>query len=236
MRSTRRIWSSIYPLLARATAIHILLAHSHGIVITEVEHMSIRDLGKKIGIWASLATIIAACVAVIALIPEFGQWLFPRESPPNSTSVTPVIQPTDAPPLAPVATNTPSVPTPPTVTRVPPTAVPSSTSPPPSLCPDYVPRSTVQEWNIGATDVQTVDEKAEEFHTYRKWQIPPYGNFKKGDLVPAGVVVATAFDGAGRKWSEFPVKPLVHHGDYGLFETLGEYIAPYEGACISIVP
>lgn len=107
------------------------------------------------------------------------------------------------------------------------------TSLPPSLCPDFVSRSVVQSWTIGATDVAIVDAKVANFNNYRTY---PRGNFVKGDKIPAGVVVATSFDGAGRSWNEFPVQPLVHRGNYGLFESLAEYIAPYEGACISIVP
>ena len=50
-----------------------------------------KDIGKTIGIVASIATIIATCIAAIALIPAFGQWLSPREpvqyvAPPDSGS------------------------------------------------------------------------------------------------------------------------------------------------------
>jgi hypothetical protein len=41
--------------------------------------MSAREIGKTIGVWASIATIIGMCIAAVALIPEFGQWLSPRE-------------------------------------------------------------------------------------------------------------------------------------------------------------
>ena len=37
------------------------------------------DFGKIIGISASIATIIGTCIAVIALIPAFGQWLSPKD-------------------------------------------------------------------------------------------------------------------------------------------------------------
>jgi hypothetical protein len=55
-------------------------------------------LTKTIQILATMATIIGTCIAVIALIPAFGQWLNPREPapsivPPTSTSV-PIIQST----------------------------------------------------------------------------------------------------------------------------------------------
>lgn len=57
--------------------------------------MSTDDIGKKIGIWASLATIIGVCVAIVALVPEFGQWLYPYT--PSAESKTPVIIATDTP-------------------------------------------------------------------------------------------------------------------------------------------
>jgi hypothetical protein len=41
-----------------------------------------------LGILASVAAIVAACVAIIALIPEFGQWLFPRQ--PIGLTTTPL--------------------------------------------------------------------------------------------------------------------------------------------------
>ncbi len=37
------------------------------------------DMGKSLAILASIAAIIGACIAAIALIPAFGSWLSPRE-------------------------------------------------------------------------------------------------------------------------------------------------------------
>ena len=48
------------------------------------------DFGKIIGILASIATIIGTCIALIALIPAFGQWLSPKDQ-----SI--IIQPTFTP-------------------------------------------------------------------------------------------------------------------------------------------
>ena len=64
--------------------------------------MSTKGSGKTIGILASLATITGVCIAAVALIPEFGQWLLPREAIPSST-VAPEI------PGAPAMTTTPQL-------------------------------------------------------------------------------------------------------------------------------
>jgi len=83
---------------------------------------------------ASIATIIGICIGVIALIPAFGQWLFPVSPIPTSTNsnlaVTPNIQliatttpphPTDilSPTNAPLPINTPFLTIQPTVTIIP---------------------------------------------------------------------------------------------------------------------
>lgn len=74
------------------------------------------DFGKTIGIWASIATIIGTCIAVIALVPAFGQWISPKEqSAIPQPTFTPVINfyPTQteevfiAPTNGDLATNTP---------------------------------------------------------------------------------------------------------------------------------
>lgn len=55
-----------------------------------------RDIVKILAILAStVAAIVAVCVAVVALVPAFGQWLYPREpvhtNIPLSTTNAPVI-------------------------------------------------------------------------------------------------------------------------------------------------
>ena len=53
--------------------------------------------------------------------------------------------------------------------------------------------------------------------------------------IPAGVLVATNYDEAGIDWNNLPVRPIIHSGDWGLFEVLESYQAPFTGACITIV-
>jgi len=50
---------------------------------------------KMIGTLASIATIIGVCIAIIALIPAFGQWLNPRE-PISSAAPPDIVIPTGA--------------------------------------------------------------------------------------------------------------------------------------------
>jgi hypothetical protein len=177
-----------------------------------------------IGLVASLGGVGGLVLGAL-----FGVFLFQKVASNPNVSPTETVSQYQAP------TTEPNVFVPPiaTLTTQSTIPVPHPTFPSPSLCPDYVSRNIAQTWNIGEANVPIVDTKVAEFNTYRTY---PRGNFIEGDKIPAGVIVATSFDGAGRSWNEFPVQPLVHRGNYGLFETLGEYIAPYEGACISIAP
>jgi hypothetical protein len=59
-----------------------------------------KDVGKILGIFASIATIIGTCIAAIALIPAFGSWFSPREP----IQYSPITTPFDTP-------NIPSTPT-----------------------------------------------------------------------------------------------------------------------------
>lgn len=100
------------------------------------------------------------------------------------------------------------------------------------LCPSAVRRSAVEEWHIGETSVSTVNAYIDLFNRERSGG----GDFVTGDQITAGVVVATNYEEAGHTFNEFPVTPLVHNRSYGLFETTGQYTAPYPGACLTIVP
>ena len=200
----------------------------------------IRKVGSNIELEPEKKWVVGF-IGIILLCSGVGLYLIPAMQAPLAITATetPIIESaTEA--IQPSSNVQPSI-IPPTafiqpivtLTTQPTVPVPHPTLPLPILCPDYVSRSVVQTWNIGEANVPIVDTKVAEFNTYRTY---PRGNFIEGDKIPAGVIVATSFDGAGKSWTEFPVQPLVHRGNYGLFETLGEYIAPYEGACISIAP
>ena len=100
------------------------------------------------------------------------------------------------------------------------------------LCPSAVRRSTVLAWNIGEADVSTVDTYITLFNAERTGG----GDFGLGAAIPDGVVIATSFTPAGLPWNYFPVQPIVHYQDYGLFETTEQYISQTEGACLTIIP
>lgn len=98
-----------------------------------------------------------------------------------------------------------------------------------SLCPIGVPRTQINSWNIGFAEVATVQSLIDEFDEARQGDL---GAYSTGTVIPAGVVVATNFDERdANAWREYPVRPIVHSGSWGLFETLGEYTAPNAGAC-----
>jgi len=100
------------------------------------------------------------------------------------------------------------------------------------LCPSAVRRNKVEEWHIGETSVSTVNSYIDLFNIERTGG----GEFITGTVITTGVVVATNFGEAGHTWNEFPVTPLVYNRSYGLFEVIGQYTAPYPGACLTIVP
>lgn len=100
------------------------------------------------------------------------------------------------------------------------------------LCPSAVRQATVTTWRQGEADATQVQVKIDEFNARRTGG----GDFGVGALLPAGMVVATDFGGAGRDWSEFPVQPLIFQGNWGLFETQQAYVAPFPGACLTMHP
>ncbi|NWJ95072.1 MAG: right-handed parallel beta-helix repeat-containing protein [Chloroflexi bacterium] len=99
-------------------------------------------------------------------------------------------------------------------------------------CPSAVNQNKIQEWNIGATDLATVDNYIQLFNQERTGG----GDFLLGAKIPAGMVIATNLGAAGADWTQLPLKPLVNYQNYGLFETTGEYTAVYAGACMTIAP
>lgn len=50
-----------------------------------------KDIGKALGILASIAAIIGTCVAIIALIPAMGQWIATLDDTPSTVEVFPTI-------------------------------------------------------------------------------------------------------------------------------------------------
>ncbi|WJW70113.1 hypothetical protein OZ401_004616 (plasmid) [Candidatus Chlorohelix allophototropha] len=110
-------------------------------------------------------------------------------------------------------------PIPPTPTAIPPSTVPRSWIDT-TLLPSQNPRTTRLE-------VQTCIDKVDNYiNGTRK-------GFLKGNTIPANVLVLTSFDGngtTGRHWNQYPVKPVCYMQDWGVFESLAEYQAPYEGS------
>lgn len=100
------------------------------------------------------------------------------------------------------------------------------------LCPSAVRRARLADWQQGEADAVQVQARIDEFNAHRTGG----GDFGVGAQLPTGMVVATDFGGAGRNWQEFPVQPLAYNGNWGLFETLQGYTAPYPGACLTIHP
>lgn len=100
------------------------------------------------------------------------------------------------------------------------------------LCPNGIQRSKVTTWDVGEVPVEVVNEYVDRFNNLRT----AGGGFSNGTTVPAGVLIATNFAESGNSWQQFPVQPIAHYQDYGLFETMDSYTAPFEGACITIIP
>lgn len=81
------------------------------------KNTDMKDTQKTLQILVSLATIAASCIAAIALIPAFGEWLSPRT-------------PTSRPDIEPLATETPYITETPytaeTLMPIPPATLPST--------------------------------------------------------------------------------------------------------------
>jgi len=83
----------------------------------------------------------------------------------------------------------------------------------------------------GKTSVTQVGECISKAHQSGFFQTA-----SKNSHVPAGALIATNFGEAGKKWSEFPLTPICYNGDWGLFESTGEFTIPYDGAYWMITP
>jgi len=207
--------------------------------IKEIEVMEDKEKGKDTRI---LYVIIGFLLAVIVFmaggklreVNPFGiaKIEFPTETPiitltPFSTSTAVLIG-------DPINTKSP-IPVFPTATENT-VVLPTSTDFPRGKypCPLLINQSKVDLWKMGQASVPAVQQAVNEFDNLR-----PYneGAFTKGTTIPSGVLVATNFDvNDGNAWTKYPVTPLIHSGSWGLFQTIGEYTAPNDGACMTIVP
>ncbi len=84
-----------------------------------------KDLGKVLGILASIAAIIGTCVAIIALIPAFGQWIATINDTPSTVEVLPTSTNAIETTIPPTLTVLPS-----TTSTIPSTDLPSFTPTP----------------------------------------------------------------------------------------------------------
>jgi hypothetical protein len=106
---------------------------------------------------------------------------------------------------------------------------PSLPSPRPT---NSVTRGEVNSLHYGEVSVDQVNVCLEKIHEGPR----PYISFQAGDTIPTGSLIATDFSRVGKQWTDFPIVPICHYGDWGLFESTAQYIAPCEGAYWYIIP
>jgi hypothetical protein len=96
-----------------------------------------------------------------------------------------------------------------------------------------VTRSEIDKWSLGETTVEKVQICLEEAHN----RPVPYHSYDKGEIIPSNALIASGFwfDG-GVHWNQLPVKPVCINGDWGLFESTGEFQAPGPGSYWRIIP
>jgi len=169
-----------------------------------------KGCSKTIAIAASLATIIAACIAAIALIPEFGEWLSSRElQPTNLTSR----------PTTPVSTVSPAAQT--VIAVIPP---PLSTAPPPSCQPVLLAEDFNNPEDASAYIVEGVTSLTDgrlrfsisEAHTGES--IPLFGQYEAftlefsvfpvGEIFDESVNILFLYHSGG--WYEWQIRPRRH--------------------------
>jgi len=102
-----------------------------------------------------------------------------------------------------------------------------------TLCPIPIKQSVVDSWKIGATDISTVNSFINKFDNER---VDNSGLFAKGITIPTGVVIAISFNEANpNEWTQYPVIAIVHYGNWGLFQTTDDFVAPSAGACRVVI-
>jgi ABC-type anion transport system duplicated permease subunit len=97
--------------------------------------------------------------------------------------------------------------------------------PVPRLLVDRLRYGVVSGKSVKVDCIDVVHEQAFEF----------YG-FRTGEIIPANALVATNFGEVGQDFRNYPVDPVCYAGSSGLFVSLSEYTAPYEGAYWNIIP
>jgi len=182
------------------------------------------------------------CSILVVAIP----YIFPTPQASTNAPTTQVNPVTQIIRITELAKVTEIIPAPPTEIAQPtqpiytlqPTITPLLTNTPiaveSSLCPDYIPRSQVQQWSVGEVSIDKVQPYLDDYERYRLTHIRLIGK-----AIPAGVVLATDFgNGQSYIWKTLPVKPIVHYHSWGLFETVAELQLPSssDGSCITITP
>jgi len=204
-------------------------------------------LGIYQGRKSQIAGLTLFFIGILLILPEVQRSLVSQTQVPQASltnSITPTLLKETVSPTISTTTESTAIPTMTNDSTVSPT-VESSNTPTNTplaqitatntntICPDYVSRSQIKSWAaIGLLiDSVNVGVFTREFNDLRSG-----GDYNAGTIIPAGVVIATDF-GSGESFifQNYPVVPLVHYNSSGLFETVGEFVAPYQGACISVV-
>jgi hypothetical protein len=104
-----------------------------------------------------------------------------------------------------------------------------------NLCPATISKEIVDSWRTGEPN-QTRSKVQKRISEFDRMRPDEFGSYKKGQAVPAGVILDTNFNETDAEaWRSYPVVPVIHSGSWGLWETTGEFIAPNTGACLSII-
>jgi hypothetical protein len=104
-----------------------------------------------------------------------------------------------------------------------------------NLCPATISKEIVDSWRTGEPN-QTRAKVQQRISESDRMRPDDVGSYKKGQAVPAGVLLATNFNETDAEaWRSYPVVPVIRTGSWGLWETTEEFIAPNAGACLSII-
>lgn len=100
-------------------------------------------------------------------------------------------------------------------------------------CPSVISRELIEEWaQIGETSISIAENSINNFDRMRVG-----GEYKIGDVLPAGVAIVTDFgDGESDIYLTLPVRAIAHYHSWGVFEVTSEYRAIQGGSCMTIMP
>lgn len=115
-----------------------------------------------------------------------------------------------------------------------PTILEANSSPMPvSQCPSVISRDLIEEWaQIGETSIAIAENSINNFDRMRVG-----GEYKIGDILPAGVAIVTDFgDGESDVYLTLPVRAIAHYHSWGVFEVTSDYNAIQAGSCMTIAP